>query len=144
MFRPFVIAGLLVSSIAAVPVLADSTAIGQRKQLLKDIGAAARDPGKMLRGEEPFDLAKVQASLKTIADHAAKLPDLFPEDSKTGDTKALPVIWNEKEKFSAIFVKLAKDATEAQPAIKDEATFKTEIPKVFGNCGGCHKVYRGK
>lgn len=144
MFRPFVVVSLLASSIAVIPALADSAAISQRKALLKAIGNATRESGQIMRGEKPFDLARAQASLKSIADDSAKLPELFPEDSKTGDTKALPVIWDEKEKFSALFVKLAADATAARASIKDEASFKAEMPKVFGSCGGCHTSYRAK
>ena len=38
----------------------------------------------MLNGEAPFDLAAVQASLKTMVEAAAKMPTPFPDDSKTG------------------------------------------------------------
>ncbi len=142
MIRPLLVAGILALGVTAV--LADSAAIGQRKEILKGFGAATRDPGRMLRGEAPFDLEKVQATLKTIADGAAKLPSLFPDDSKEGDTKALPIIWTEKDKFVAIYAKLGSDATAAMASIKDEASFKAEIPKVFANCGTCHQTYRAK
>lgn len=97
----------------------------------------------MAKGEAPFDLAKVQASLKTISEGAPKLAGLFPDDSKTGgDTQALPVIWEKKAEFEGLWKKLAADATAAAAAIKDEASFKTEWPKIGANCGGCHKVFR--
>jgi cytochrome c556 len=118
--------------------------IAARKEIFKSFGAAAREPGQMLRGEAAFDLAKAQNLLKTLAEGAPKVAVLFPESSKTGDTKALPVIWEKKADFDALFVKLAADATAAQAAIKDEASFKTELPKVMGNCGTCHNTYRAK
>ncbi len=118
--------------------------IAARKDIFKSFGAAAREPGQMLRGEAAFDLAKAQNLLKTLAEGAPKLAALFPESSKTGDTKALPVIWEKKADFDALFVKLANDATAAQAAIKDEASFKTELPKVLGNCGACHNTYRAR
>jgi cytochrome c556 len=96
----------------------------------------------MAAGKEKFDLAKVQGSLKTLESTAGKLKGLFPDDSKGGDTKALPVAFTNKADLLAKFDKLAADAKAAQAAIKDEATFKTEWPKVTANCGGCHKVYR--
>ena len=52
------------------------------------------------------------------------------------------MIWEKKADFTAGFDKFAKDADDASAAIKDEASFKTEWPKVMANCGGCHKVYR--
>jgi cytochrome c556 len=40
---------------------------------------------------------------------------LFPDDSKTGgDTAALPLIWEKKSEFDAIFVKLGADSTAAR------------------------------
>jgi cytochrome c556 len=102
-----------------------------------------KDPGGMAKGTTPFDLAKVQASLKTIADGAPKLAALFPDDSKTGgNTEALPAIWEKKEEFAGIWKKIEADAKAATAAIKDEASFKTEWPKIGANCGTCHKSFR--
>ncbi|MBX9618958.1 MAG: hypothetical protein BVN32_14710 [Proteobacteria bacterium ST_bin14] len=126
-------------------VYAQSTAIAERKDILKGFGAAARDPGAMLKGEAAFDLAKVQNFLKVLQDGSPKLKALFPADSKSGgETKALPAIWDNQADFFARFDKLAVDAKAAEVAIKDEASFKTELPKVLGNCGGCHRPYRGQ
>lgn len=123
---------------------AQSAAIDQRKAIFKSFGAAAREPGAMLKGDAPFDLVKVQTLLKTLADGAPKLKELFPDDSKTGDTKALPAIWEKKADVLARFDKLAADAKAAEISIKDEATLKTELPKLFGSCGGCHREYRAQ
>ena len=131
-------------SVGITAALAQSSAIQARKDILKTFGPASRAPGLMLRGEQPFDLAVVQASLRVFAEGAPKLPALFPADSQTGDTKALPAIWTEKDKFNAIFVKLETDAKAAMVAITNEATFKAEMPKVLGNCGACHTAYRGR
>ena len=130
-------------AVSATAVYAQSAAIGQRKEILKSWGAAMKAPGTMVKGEAPFELAKVQASLKTIAEGAPKLEGLFPDDSKTGgDTQALPAIWEKKAEFLAIYKKIAADATAASAAIKDEATFKAEWPKIGANCGTCHKSFR--
>ena len=126
-------------------LMAQSAAIGERQKLMKGFGAATREPGMMLQGKAPFDLAKVQASLKVYADGTTIAPSLFPEDSKTGgDTKALPAVWEQKDKFVASFAKFHADATAAMDSIKDEATFKAEMPKVLGNCGGCHETWRAR
>ncbi|MEQ1614402.1 MAG: cytochrome c [Hyphomicrobiaceae bacterium] len=130
-------------AVGATAVYAQSAAIGQRKEVLKTFGGAMKDPSGMMKGEVPFDLAKVQASLKTLADGAPKLPALFPDDSKTGgETQALPVIWEKKAEFVGGFKKLEADAKTAAGAIKDEASFKTEWPKIGANCGACHKAFR--
>lgn len=124
--------------------LAQSGVIDQRKAEMKAMGGAAGAIGKMLKGEEAFDLAKAKTGLETIAKNAKSGAALYPADSKTGDTKALPAIWDNKAKFDGIFAKLAADATAVNAAIKDEASFKAEAGKVFANCGACHNDFRAK
>jgi cytochrome c556 len=138
-----VIACVAALVVGATMVLAQNTAaIGQRKDAMKALGGAAKDPGGMAKGETPFDLAKVQASLNTIEQTAAKAKTVFPADSQGGDTAALPVAFTDKADLFAKFDKMGADAKAARAAIKDEASFKTEWPKVVASCGGCHKVYR--
>jgi cytochrome c556 len=138
-----VIVGLAALVVGATMVLAQNpAAIGARKDAMKALGGAAKDPGAMAKGDAPFDLAKVLVSLKTMETTAAKAKTVFPDDSKDGDTAALPVAFTDKADLLAKFDKFGADAKAAQAAIKDEATFKSEWPKVVSSCGGCHKVYR--
>lgn len=117
--------------------------IKARKESMKAVGGAAKEPGAMMKGDAKFDLAKVQASLKVYQAESAKQKDMYPDNSKTGgDTTVLPAVWDKKTDFNARFDKLVADAKAAEGAIKDEASFKTEWPKVMSNCGGCHKEYR--
>jgi len=138
----------LVSAVAALAVgativYAQSAAIGQRQAVLKTFGDAATDLSRMVKGENPFDLGKVQASLKTVSDGAPKLPALFPPDSKTGGkTEALPAIWEKKPEFEGLFKKLETDAKTTSAAIKDLASLKTEWPKLGATCVSCHKQFR--
>jgi cytochrome c556 len=138
-----VVAAVAALAIGTTVVLAQNAAvIEQRKQAMKALGGAAKEPGGMAKGEAPFDLPKVKASLKTIQETAVKAKGLFPDDSKTGDTDALPVAFEKKADLLARLDKIAADAKAAEGAIKDEASFKAEWTKVVSNCGGCHKEYR--
>ena len=142
MIRILIVAAALAVTIqAAVPQNLD--VIKARQQTKKQNGAAAGAAAKMLKGEAPFDLAAAQASLKTFIDVAAKMPALFPDDSKTGgDTKALPAVWDNRADVDARFAKFGQDATAALAAIKDKDTFVANFPAIFKNCGGCHEKYR--
>jgi cytochrome c556 len=142
MIRILIVAVALAVGIqAAVPQNLD--VIKERKQIMKQTGAAAGAAGKMLKGESPFDLAAVQTALKTMAEAAAKMPTLFPDDSKTGgDTRALPAIWDDKADVNARYAKLGQDAANALAAIKDQASFAATMPPIFKDCGGCHEKYR--
>lgn len=137
--RTLAIVGL--SVLGATAVMAQDP-IAQRKEAMKAVGAATGPIGKMMRGEDPFDLAKVQAALNVYMKVAKEAPALFPAGSDKGETRALPAVFTEKDKFNGIFASWEKDSTAALAAIKDEATFKSEFPKVLKNCGSCHETYR--
>ena len=118
-------------------------AIKERKELLKEMGKATKDPGDMLKQAIPFDLAKVKAALAKYQENSPKIAKLFPDDSKTGGkTEALPAIWENKQDFEQRFEKLATEAKAAEGKITDEFSFMEEFPKVVGNCSSCHKKYR--
>ena len=133
----------LVTVVGLGAALADGDPIKQRRDLMKANGDATKTVVGMMKGA-PFDLAVVRTALKNYADAAAKAPALFPDDSKTGDTNALPAIWENKADFDARFTKLANDVDAASTAIVDEASFKATMPGVLKNCGGCHEQYRAK
>jgi cytochrome c556 len=115
-------------------------AIKNRRDVMRAIATAGITNFKMMKGEAPFDLAKVQAGLKIYQDEAAKLKGLFPDDSKTGgDTDASAKIWRERPQFNAAIESFINGAKAAASAITDEQTFKAEYPKVVTSCGGCHK-----
>ena len=142
-FRAFAVAAVLISGVSAS--IAQNDPVAQRRAVLKGFGDAAKAPGAIMKGEQPFDLATVQKSLDVYIDGAKKLPAMFPDTSKTGgETAALPKIWDEKAKFEGIFAKLGADAAAAKAAITDEASFKANMGKVFGDCKACHDDYRAK
>lgn len=142
MRRVLVLASILALGVGAA--VAQSNVIDQRKAAMKAMGGGAGPMGKMLKGEDAFDLAKVKTSLDAIAKNAKASVAFYPADSKAGDTKAQPAIWDNKAKFDGLFAKLEADATAAMAAIKDEASFKAEAGKVLGNCGACHTDFRAK
>lgn len=133
----------LVTSIGAGVAFAAS-ALEERKTILKGFGDETRPIVGMMKGEAPFDLAKVKATLATYAAGSEKLPGLFPENSKTGKTEASPKIWTEKAKFDGLFAKLKSDSEAASAAITDQASFKANFGKVLGNCKACHDDFRLK
>ena len=142
MIRGLIVAGAIVLGLGAV--VAQTSVIKDRQDAMKAIGAAAKGPGGMLKGTEPFNLATVQASLRAFSANANKAMNMFPEGSGQGDTAAAPKIWQTKADFDAKMKGLAAAADKALNDIKDEATFKTAFPEVAKSCGGCHTDYRLK
>jgi cytochrome c556 len=129
-----------VLAFGATAVFAD--AIADRKALMKQQGAQAAQGNKFMKGEEPFDLAKAKHIFEVWAETSAKTSALFPDNSKTGDTAALPAIWEKKAEFDALAAKLGTDAKAALANVKDEASFKATFPEVLKDCGGCHRPFR--
>lgn len=143
MIRAILVAAAMTVGVTAV--LAQEDPVEQRQKIYKSWGAAAKEPGQMLKGETKFDLDKVQAALRTFTEGTKHLPKLFPANAKSGaKTAALPAIWEKQQEFNALFVKFENEAQAALNTIKDEATFKAEFPKVLRNCGGCHETFRAK
>ena len=125
-------------------VVAQQDAISARKALMKATGGQTGAGAKMVKGEEPFDLAKAKAIFATYQDTATKSPALFTPTSKDGDTAALPKIWENKADFDAKFAKFGADAKAAEAKVTDLDSFKTAFGDVTKNCGGCHTDCRAK
>lgn len=137
-------AAAVTALLAGTAVMAQSDVIKQRQAILKGFGDVTKPVGGMLRGNAAFDLATVQKALDAYAKGGKELPALFPAGSGTGDTDALPAIWQDQAKFDGLFAKLASDATAARAAITDEASFKANFPGVIRTCGTCHDSFRKK
>lgn len=132
-------------AIGVTAVAAQSDPIATRKATMKGVGDQAKAGAGMAKGEAPFDLAKAQAIFVTFAEASAKMPTLFPENSKTGgETAALPAIWDHMGDVKAKFDKFGADAKAAQGSVKDLDTFKASFSAVTKNCGGCHETYGAK
>jgi cytochrome c556 len=143
MLRTVVAVAAMVVGVTAV--VAQSDPIAARKALMKDVGAQTKTGGGMAKGEVPYDQAKAQGILAVYVDAAAKLVNLYPENSKTGgDTAALPAIWANMSDFKGRYEKFGAEAKAAQSSVKDLDSFKAAFPGLTKNCGGCHETYRAK
>ena len=126
-------------------VAAQSDPIAARQALMKTNGREGKIGSDMIRGKIPFDLAKAQAMFAAFLNAANKMPNLFPENSKTGgDTSASPEIWVHMDDVKARFAKLAAESKAAQESVKDLESFKVAYRDVARNCDGCHEHYRVK
>ena len=143
MFRTVLAVAAIAVGVTAV--VAQSDPIAARRQHMKDLGAQTKTGVAMAKGEIPYDQAKAQAIFATYVEAGGKIPDLFPDTSKTGgDTAALPAIWENKADFKAKADKLVADAKAAQTSVKDADTFKGTFSGLTKDCGSCHETYRAK
>ncbi len=132
--------------------IAQEDPIKARKDLMKANGDAAKTAAAMMKGEKPFDLAEAHKIFATFEDAAAKMPNLFPDSSKSeagspaaDDFSPSPKVWEDMADFKARFTKFGEDAKAASASVKDLDSFKASIGNIGKNdCGGCHQTYRLK
>ncbi len=139
----FVIAGIALGVSVAT---AQQDPIAARRALMKENGDQAKIGVAMMKGEAPFDIDKAHKIFAAWQNAAAKMPLLFPADSKTGgDTAADPKIWTSMDDVKARFAKLGADAKDAAAKVTDLDSFKAAFGSIGKNdCGGCHEQYRVK
>ena len=139
-----VVLAVAVIALGMTAVVAQSDPIAARKALMKENGNQSRIAREMIEGKQPFDLAKAKAVLANFAATAEKGKNLWPDNSKSGDTASLPAVWENKTDFDAKLAKLSSDAKAQDPGVKDLDSFKAAMAEVGKDCGGCHNTYRKK
>ena len=137
-----VMLAVAIAALGVTGVVAQSNPIAARKDLMKDNNNQGRIVRDMVEGKQPFDLATAKRVFVSFQTSSAKLPDLFPESSKAGDTRALPAIWEKSAEFKAAAAKFGADAKAAEASTKDMASLKTAFAEVGKNCNSCHQTFR--
>jgi cytochrome c556 len=137
------LAAILVA-LGAGAVIAQSDPIAARMALMKGNNDNANVVVQMMKGQAPFDAAKVDAAFAQWADTAQKLPGLFPDNSKTGQkTRAASKIWVTKADFDTKAAEFGKVVAENRNKAKGSLDgLRAAIPLVGNACDNCHKEYR--
>jgi cytochrome c556 len=112
--------------------------------LMKENNENAKIVVGMMRGQVPYDAAKVEAAFTQWANTAQKLPSLFPDNSKSGqNTRAAPKIWMTKADFDAKAAEFGKAVADNRDKAKGSVDgLRAAIPAVANACDACHKDYR--
>jgi len=130
--------------LGAGAIVAQSDPVATRKALMKENNENAKVAVQMMRGQTPFNPAKVDAAFAQWANTAQKLPGLFPDNSKSGqDTRATPKIWMTRADFDAKAAEFGKAVAENRDKAKTSVDgLRSAIPQVGNACDNCHKDYR--
>jgi cytochrome c556 len=119
--------------------------IDKRQTLMKRSATMAKAGSAMIKGDAPYDAAKVKDIFAAFAEDAEAMPTLFPDCSKTGDhTTAAPAIWDRPADFKAAIAKFTADIKAAQDNTKDLDGLKNNFPPIGKDCGSCHQTFRVK
>ncbi len=131
----------------ATSVFAQADLVAARKALMGDTGKYMyRALPNMIKGEQPYDQATVDAAFAFMTAGAQKLPSLYAESTKdvppSGRYGASPKVWQNKADFDA---KIAAYGA-AVAAGKGKATsldgLKEAYAAVSRACDSCHDNYR--
>jgi cytochrome c556 len=135
-------AGLAAGTIAqdVDPAIAGMTP----EQLVDARQEAMKQNGGILRNLGTLSGAEAVTALDTVIQNFTNFPALFAEGSIVGDSKALPLIWEEKDAFDAIFAGAKETAMKARAAAEagDTAGFTQAAQEIGAFCGQCHNKYR--
>jgi cytochrome c556 len=144
MIRNVLAVGAVALGLTAVTsATAQQDVIKARQELMKRSGQQMGVVGRMTRGQDPFDGAKVNAAFDAWADKAQKLPTAFPDASRRGNTNALPSVWDDKAGFSAAIAKFQKDVADNRAKAAESLDgLKAAFPNILNDCNGCHEKFR--
>ena len=127
MIRTVIATSVLV--VGLVAALAQSDPIAERKELMTLNGKGFYvDLNRMVRGQAPYDQAKVDAAFEQIVSSAKKIPTLFPDNAKPGAKtsaspedkySASPKVWENKADFEAKNADLVKVVSSVRGNVKN-------------------------
>ena len=138
-------ASILLASGVAFSHSGATGVVKHRMDAMSDIAKSMKAIGAMIKGETGFDAATVKASADSIAEHAARMPELFPEGSTKKPSEALPAIWEDWARFTTIAQDMGTKG-KALAAAADGASQIDQIKAPFGalakTCKACHSDFR--
>jgi cytochrome c556 len=121
-------------------------AIKYRQSALHLMGAHMGRVAAVVKGEQPYDKAAVEADTAVI-EMMSKLPwHAFVPGSDTGNTKARPEIWREQDKFRGLAEKMQAEVQKLSAAARagDLAQVRSAMGAVGQSCKACHDNYRAR
>ena len=134
-------------AVLAVEAAAHSGATGivkERMDGMKAMSNATKALGAAKAGVVPFSPELIARAAAELRSHAEAAKTLFPENSATGPSEALPVIWTDREGFDALLDDLIRAADQLDAAAGDEAAANVAADAVAKTCKDCHAKYREK
>lgn len=132
--------GAIAQDMAVDPAIATMSA----DQVVAARKAAMKENGGTLKAAGALTGAEASAAADILIKNFINFPALFPEGSIVGDSKALPVIWENKADFDGIFAKdlEAAKAMKAAAEAGDADAYGAALKAIGGSCGECHQKYR--
>jgi len=148
MRKSWIAAGFLAAGVAAAGSAMAQSELLQSTVLMRQLGTTVyRNVNSIVKGETPYDQAKVDQLLKDLSASAAKISAAFPAGDKGKESQgsryvASPKVWETRADFDAKAANMVKVAQEAQAKSKSLDDFKVAAAAINAACDSCHDTYR--
>jgi cytochrome c556 len=119
--------------------------IRDRHWLMEDLGDQVESINDAFNlGSEGFDTEVIQRAAGAIAMSAHRIPALFPKGSTDPNSRALPAIWDNWDKFTALAKQLEDQAASLSKAAgaEDDENLQGKVTKLTATCKSCHDQFR--
>ncbi len=120
------------AALGATAIMATATQ-ADRRAAMKEVGAAAK---AIRKGTD------VAANAQKLADLAAQIPVVFETNEITGDSEALPAIWENWDDFLVKGKGLEEAAMAVVAAAGGDGDMAAAGKALGASCGACHKGYK--
>ncbi|TCZ65930.1 c-type cytochrome [Roseicella aquatilis] len=125
--------------------LAQGDVIAERRAGLKRMGGHMEAMKAVV--DSRGDVKPLEARVDDMIAWFTRMPALFPAGSGTGDTKALPAIWQDFSKFEEAdrtllgHLRVMKTAAAAGDTAAFATAYQATGPQY---CGNCHRPFRAR
>jgi len=140
--RSLASAALAAVVLAAGAATADEGMIKYRQSVMKANAGHLGAVVAIIKGEVPFT-DDLKGHTQAIAELAVIAGKVFPENSGTGETRALPAIWEKPDEFKKAYEAYQ---TAAANLAKTAETDPKGVPAAVGalgkTCKGCHDDFQ--
>ncbi|MEO8756174.1 MAG: cytochrome c [Devosia sp.] len=108
--------------------------------------AEMKADGGLLRGARDLTGEEAVKTATAVLQNFTNFPALFADGATNDKSKALPIIWTEFDKFTAIFDEGKLVATKMREAAAsgDAGLYADSLQAMGQVCSECHETYRGR
>lgn len=116
--------------------------VSARMHGMSTLAAQAKTLGDMAKGKTGFDAATARAAALVLSQEAARIPALFEAPHADPKSEALPAIWQDFDRFTAIASQLEQAASDAATNLSTPEDLSAAMRAIGATCAACHQAYR--
>jgi len=140
------VAGAVILIAAAVAVADTRSVVEYRKDVMLGMAAHLTALTGLLAGEMEFDESHVAAQAPSLGLNAPLISSLVPPGSDSGETAALPEIWQRPEQFLAWAEAAEREGRNLLAAVEadDRQFMLRSLKRLADACRNCHQDFRSE